>query len=90
MNGKMKVAESRITAQGQISVPAEVRRRLSLVPGSILEWEVDGDRVVVRRAARFTSEELHRAMFASPPRPRSLAELKEGIRARMRQRRARR
>jgi antitoxin PrlF len=86
----MKLAESRITTQGQISVPAEVRRRLSLVPGSILEWELEGDRVVVRRAARFTSEEVHRALFARPPRSRTVAELKEGIRARMRVRRARR
>lgn len=85
----MKVAESRITAQGQISVPAEVRRRLSLVSGSILEWELDGDRVTVRRAVRYTSEDLHRALFATRPRARSLAELDQGIRARMKGRHAR-
>ncbi len=86
----MKLAQSRITAQGQVSVPAEVRRRLGLVPGSTIEWDEDGTAVVVRRAGRHTSEALHHVLFpdASPP-PRSLLELKEGIRERVR-RRARR
>src|SRR5690349_5426920 len=35
----MALAYSKITAQGQISVPAEVRRKLGLGPGSVLEWE---------------------------------------------------
>ena len=37
----MRIAQSRVTAQGQISVPAEVRRRLGVGPGSILEWDVE-------------------------------------------------
>jgi len=35
----MVLAESKLTAQGQISVPAEVRRKLGLGPGSVLEWD---------------------------------------------------
>ena len=31
----MTIARSKLTAQGQISVPAEVRRRLGVVPGSV-------------------------------------------------------
>jgi AbrB family looped-hinge helix DNA binding protein len=79
-----------VTAQGQVSVPAEVRRRLGLVAGSTIEWdEEDGD-IVVRRARRHSSEDVHRALFPdAPPAPRTLAELKEGIRERAR-RRARR
>jgi AbrB family looped-hinge helix DNA binding protein len=42
-------------AQGQISVPAEVRKKLGVGPGSVLEWEEHDARVVVRRAARYTS-----------------------------------
>ena len=34
----MAVARSKITSQGQISVPAEIRRRLGVGPGSMLEW----------------------------------------------------
>jgi bifunctional DNA-binding transcriptional regulator/antitoxin component of YhaV-PrlF toxin-antitoxin module len=29
--------------QGQISVPVEIRRKLGVGPGSVLEWEQDGD-----------------------------------------------
>jgi AbrB family looped-hinge helix DNA binding protein len=87
----MKLAKSRITAQGQISVPAEVRRRLELVPGSVLEWESDDDRITVRRAGKHTSEEIHRVLFprGTKPKPRSLAELKEGIRTYIRKKHAR-
>jgi len=74
----MFLAQSKLTAQGQISVPAEVRRRLGIGPGSILEWVQEGDAMVVRRAARYTSEDLHRALFKEPPRRRTLDELKEG------------
>ena len=86
----MALAHSRLTAQGQISVPAEVRRRLGVGPGSVLEWDAEGTAIVVRRATRYTSEDLHRALFKKPPRPRTLAELKDGIRRYMRRRRARR
>ena len=87
----MKLAHSRITAQGQVSVPVEVRRRLGVAPGSILEWDEEGGAIVVRRARRFTSEEIHRTLFPkAPPRARSLAELKEGIAEHMKRRHARR
>jgi antitoxin PrlF len=85
----MKLAQSRVTTQGQISVPAEVRRRLSLVPGSVLEWDVEDDHVTVRRVGRHSSEDLHRALFPQEPRPRSLEDLKEGIRQHVRARHAR-
>jgi AbrB family looped-hinge helix DNA binding protein len=87
----MALAHSKVTAQGQISVPAEVRRRLGVGPGSVLEWHEDGDRVVVRRAGRLTSEEIHAAAFPEGrPRKRTLAELKDGIRRHVRERHARR
>ncbi len=73
-----------------MSVPAEVRRRLGVGPGSLLEWNEEGNAVVVRRSGRYTSVEIHRAVFgheALPPR--SVAELKEGIRKHVRARHAR-
>jgi AbrB family looped-hinge helix DNA binding protein len=86
----MALAHSRLTAQGQISVPVEVRRKLGVGPGSVLEWEQDGSRIVVRRASRYTSRDLHDALFKEAPKARSLAELKEGIRDYVTQRHARR
>ena len=86
----MAIAHSRLTAQGQISVPAKVRRRLGVGPGSVLEWDDAGDDIVVRRVGRYTSRDVHRALFPTPPAPKTLAELKEGLRRDIRRRRARR
>jgi len=44
----MAIAKSKLTAQGQISVPAEIRQRLGVGPGSVLEWDEQDDQVVVR------------------------------------------
>src|SRR5207247_356180 len=84
----MAIAHSKLTAQGQISVPAEVRRKLGIGPGSVLEWDDDGEQVVVRRVGRYTSEDVHRSLFATPLRPRTLAELKAGVGRHIRRRRA--
>lgn len=84
----MALAQSKLTAQGQISVPAEVRKKLGVGPGSIIEWHDSGDQVVVRRAGRFSSEEVHRSVFATPPKPRTLRDLKDGIRRDVKRRRA--
>ena len=86
----MTIAHSKLTAQGQISVPAEVRRRLGVGPGSILEWEEEGEKIVVRRAGRYTSEDVHRALFAEAPEPRTLEELEDGARRYVKGRYARR
>jgi AbrB family looped-hinge helix DNA binding protein len=86
----MAIGRSKVTAQGQISVPAEVRRRLGLGPGSVLEWDEDGERIVVRRTARYTSEDIHRAVFATGKAShRTLKELKAGVRQHIRERHAR-
>ena len=86
----MAIAHSKVTAQGQISVPMNVRQKLGIGPGSILEWEEDGNRIVVRRAGRFSSKDIHQALFGGrTPKRRTLGELKEGIRSYVRKRYAR-
>ena len=84
----MALAHSKLTAQGQVSVPAKVRQRLGVGPGSVLEWDEDGDQVVVRKAGRYSSEDIHRALFSRTPRRRTLEDMKSGIRQYMRKRRA--
>ena len=86
----MALARSKLTAQGQISVPAEVRRRLGVGPGSVLEWDEEDGRIVVRRSGKYTFEDIHRALFPDgPPKRRTLTELKDGIRQYVRERHAR-
>jgi len=87
----MAIAHSKVTAQGQISIPVDVRRRLGVGPGSVLAWEEEGDEMVVRRVGRYSSEDIRRALFGSKkPKRRSLKELREGIGLYMRERYARR
>jgi len=87
----MALAHSKVTAQGQISVPMDIRRKLGIGPGSILEWDEEGDKIVVRRSARFSSEDIHRALFpGKAPKARTVEEMKEGILRRARERYARR
>jgi antitoxin PrlF len=85
----MPIAHSKVTAQGQVSVPAEVRRRLGVGPGGILEWYDDDGAIVVRKAGRYSSDHLHRALFPKgAPRRQAIAQLKEGIRRYARKRHA--
>jgi AbrB family looped-hinge helix DNA binding protein len=85
---QMALAHSKVTAQGQVSVPAKVRQRLGVGPGSVLEWDEDGDQVVVRKAGRYSSEDIHRVLFPRPPRSRAVGELKDGIRRHVKKRHA--
>jgi AbrB family looped-hinge helix DNA binding protein len=67
----MRIAQSRLTTQGQISVPAEVRRKLGVAPGGAISWEqLETGEIVVRRADKLTFDEV-RARFAHlrPRRP---------------------
>lgn len=86
----MVQVQSKLTSQGQVSVPAAVRRHLGLAPGGVLEWVEEGGRIVVRRAASHDSAAVHGALFPEGPAPRkSLADLKQGVATAMRRRHAR-
>jgi AbrB family looped-hinge helix DNA binding protein len=86
----MGIAQSKVTAQGQISIPARVRQKLGIGPGSVLEWEEQGENIMIRRVGQYTSKDVHDAIFRrSPPAAKRLDELKEGIRSHMKKRHAR-
>lgn len=86
----MSAPRSRITSQGQVSVPAEVRRKLGVGPGAVLEWDDEGGEIVVRRVGAYTFEDVHRAVFERPPKgSKSLRTLKEGLRKRVQKKHAR-
>jgi AbrB family looped-hinge helix DNA binding protein len=86
----MATPHSKVTARGQISIPSKIRRKLGIGPGSVLEWDEEGDRVFVRRAGSFSSEDIHRALFTSAkPKTKGTAALKDGRRKYARNRYAR-
>ena len=85
----MPLAKSKLTAQGQLSVPAEVRKKLGLSPGATLEWYDEDGNVIVRRAASFSSSEIHQALFPQGIKTKAPLDVKSGIRKYIRQRHAR-
>ena len=85
----MTIAQSKVTTQGQISVPAEIRKKLGLRPGSVLEWDEKGGEIVVRRAGRYTSAQVHEVLFGVSHAQKAKVDVKEGIRRHIRRRYAR-
>jgi len=85
----MAIAQSKLTAQGQISIPAEVRKKLGIGPGSVLEWEERDAEIVVRRAGKHTSSQVHSALFGADRQAKSIP-VKQGIREYVRKKHARR
>ena len=85
----MDRTESKITSQGQVSIPAHIRRKLGLTPGSRVKWCERGDEVIVRRASKYSSLDIHEAVFGTPPARRSVEDMDEGIRSHMRRTHAR-
>lgn len=39
----------KVTTKGQITIPLDIRDRLGMQPGSVVEFDVQGDTVVVRK-----------------------------------------
>ena len=88
----MVQARSKLTSQGQVSVPASVRQALGLTPGSTLEWIEERGRIVVKRATRHDSQAVHDVLFPDADAgvvAKPLKALKDGIREHMKQRHAR-
>ena len=38
-----------VTSKGQVTVPVEIRERMGIQPGTEVEFEIDGDVVVLRK-----------------------------------------
>jgi antitoxin PrlF len=87
----MALAHSRLTAQGQISVPAEIRKKLGVGPGSVLEWDEENGQIIVRRAGRYSSVDIHQALFQKKGvEPKIVEEMTAGIARHIKGRHARR
>ena len=86
----MSQIQSKVTAQRQISVPAEVRRQLGVGPGSVLVWEWRDGEYVVRREGKCSSADIHAAVFGSSQRTtKKPTDVKAGIRKYIRRKHAR-
>ncbi len=86
---KMESIQSRITSRGQVSIPVRIRRKLGLTPGSTVEWCERGSEVLVRRATKYSSLDVQRAVFSSAPEAKTVEEMDAGIETHLRHRHAR-
>ena len=80
----MILTESKLTSQGQISIPTTIRKKLGLVPGSVIEWgENEAGEITVKRSVKCDSEDIHKAIFEIPPKMKSLEDIDAALRTRM-------
>ena len=75
--------QSKLTTQGQVSVPASVRQFLSLSPGATMLWVQEGERVWVERAVTNTTTDVHQALFgnSAPKQTADTPDTKQAIRS---------
>lgn len=39
---------AKITSKGQVVIPQEIRKKVGLKPGDLVEFEVEGDRIIIK------------------------------------------
>jgi len=71
----MRASTSTVTSQNQISIPADVRRRFGIVPGTELVWE-EKDGTLVVHPKRYGLEDLRAFCAERPVRKLSLAAIR--------------
>jgi AbrB family looped-hinge helix DNA binding protein len=71
----MNSATSRVTAQNQISIPAAVRRRFDIRPGTELVWE-EREGVLVVRLKQLTLDDVRAVCATRPVKKLSSAAMK--------------
>lgn len=60
-------------------MPAEIRKKLGVGPGSLIEWEERDGEIVVRRAGRYSLAEVRAALFPEGPPKGPPADVKKAI-----------
>jgi bifunctional DNA-binding transcriptional regulator/antitoxin component of YhaV-PrlF toxin-antitoxin module len=80
----VSLAQSRITAQGQVSIPVSVMRQFGLAPGEWITWDTLDGRLVIEKAGHYTLAAVQNALKIPKDRHKSEAGIQEGIQARTR------
>lgn len=80
----MAIAQSRITAQGQVSIPVNIMRKFGLAPGEVINWDILNGQLVVQKSGQYTLEDVREVLKLPKSIHKTDEEIKEGIRNRMR------
>ncbi len=84
----MKAFEWKKAFQIYCSVLHRIRGQPVLSTASRVDGCEQGEGMMVRRAAKYSSLNIHEAVFGSAPKLKSIEDLDEGIRSRMRHKHA--
>ena len=80
----MALAQSKITAQGQVSIPVSVMRQFGLAPGEVISWEAREGQLVIEKASLYSLVDVQSAVQLPKGLHKSEDEIREGIKVRMR------
>ncbi len=84
----MSIARSRITAQGQVTIPVAVMRQFGFAPGEVVEWNTLDGHLVVEKAGQFSLEDVQVALQIPVGLRRTDEQIREGIKAKVRSKHA--
>jgi bifunctional DNA-binding transcriptional regulator/antitoxin component of YhaV-PrlF toxin-antitoxin module len=80
----MSLAQSKITAQGQVSIPVSVMRQFGLAPGEVITWDTLEGRLVIEKAGLYSLADVQLALNLPKGLHKTDEEIREGIRVRIR------
>jgi AbrB family looped-hinge helix DNA binding protein len=78
-----KVAVSRISSKGQVTIPEEIRRQYHLQSGEQVEWEVTDHGTVELRKAGGSLDDLTR-ILARPEKAMTIEQMDRAVEAHLR------
>lgn len=80
----MSIARSKITAQGQVSIPVSVMRQFGLAPGEIINWMTLEGHLTIEKAGQYSLADVQEVLKLPKGLRKSDGEIREGIKARIR------
>ena len=84
------IARSKVSAEGQVTIPEDVSKKLGIGPGSEINWEEEDGKIVIRSVVNYSFADIHRIVFGGRKFKRqTVAQMDEGIRKYLRKKHAR-
>ena len=80
----MSLAQSRITSQGQVSIPVSVLRQFGLAPGEVITWDMRDGFLIIEKAGQYGLEDVRKCLKLPKGLRKTDEEIREGIKHRMR------
>jgi len=77
----MGIAQSRITAQGQVTIPVSVMRQFGLAPGELISWDSIDGHLTVAKAGQYSIEDVRTALNLPKALHKTDADIREGLKA---------